>query len=72
MERKAPIYVKIDDYKDIVDILTLLRKKISDAKGIIGQINALKNEEDSELEQWNSGLEEIQKKIDYLNRSMFE
>jgi hypothetical protein len=72
MERKAPIYVRIDDYKDIVDILTLLRKKISDAKGIIGQINALKNEEDNELDQWNTNLEEIQKKTDYLNRNLFE
>jgi hypothetical protein len=71
MERK-PIYVKIEDYKDIVDIMTLIRKKLQDAKGILNSINTLKNEEDSEIEQWNMNLEEIDKKIDFLDRTLFE
>lgn len=72
MERKRPIFVKIDDYKDIIDIVTLLRKKIKDSRGILNSINNLKNEEDSEIEQWNSNLEEIEKKIDFINRSLFD
>ena len=71
MERR-PIFVKIDDYKDIIDIVTLLKKKLNDAKGILGNINTLKNEEDSEIDQWNQNLEEIEKKIDFINRSLFD
>ena len=72
MERRSPIFVKIDDYKDIIDIVTLLRKKIGDAKGILNSINALKNEEDTELDQWNANLEEVEKKIDFINRNLFD
>jgi uncharacterized protein Yka (UPF0111/DUF47 family) len=72
MERKSQIYVKVDDYKDIIDIMTLIRKRINDARGVLNSVNQLKNEEDSELEQWNSQLEEIEKKIDYLDRSLFD
>jgi peptidoglycan hydrolase CwlO-like protein len=72
MERKSQIYVKVDDYKDIVDIVTLLKKKITDARGILNSINNLKNEEDSEIDQWNSNLDEINTKIDFINRSLFE
>jgi peptidoglycan hydrolase CwlO-like protein len=71
MERK-PLYVKIEDYKDIVDIMTLIRKKIQDAKGILNSINNLKNEEDVEIEQWNMNIEEINKKIDFLDRTLFD
>ena len=71
MERKS-LYVKIEDYKDIVDIMTLIKKKIEDAKGILGSINALKNQEDSEIEQWNSNIDEIDRKIDYLDKTLFE
>jgi peptidoglycan hydrolase CwlO-like protein len=71
MEKK-PLYVKVEDYKDIVDIMTLIRKKLQDARGILNSINNLKNEEDSEIEQWNMNIDEIDKKIDYLDRNLFE
>ncbi|MCB9358401.1 hypothetical protein H6503_00565 [Candidatus Woesearchaeota archaeon] len=70
MEKK--VYVKVEDYKDIVDIMTLIRKKVGDARNVLGAINNLKNEEDAELEQWNSNLDEIDRKIDYLDRTLFE
>ncbi|MFT4303408.1 MAG: hypothetical protein ACMXYG_02505 [Candidatus Woesearchaeota archaeon] len=70
MEKK--VYVKVEDYKDIVDIMTLIKKKVSDARNVLGSINNLKNEEDAELEQWNNNLDEIDRKIDYLDRTLFE
>lgn len=72
MERKSHIFVKVEDYKDIVDIVTLLKKKIRDARGVINSINTLKNEEDAEIEQWGSSIDEIEKKIDFINRSLLE
>ena len=72
MERKSHIFVKVEDYKDIVDIVTLLKKKIRDARGVVNSINTLKNEEDAEIEQWSSSIDEIEKKIDFINRSLLE
>ena len=71
MERK-PLFVKIDDYKDVVDIMTLIKKKINDAKDILASINNIKNQEDAEIEQWNSNLDDIDRKVDYIDRSLFE
>lgn len=72
MDRKPHLFVRIDDYKDTIDIITLLKKKVMDAKRILNSINSLKEEEDTEIEQWNSNIEEMENKIDYINRSMFE
>jgi len=71
MDKKS-LYVKVEDYKDIVDIMTLVKKKIQDAKGMLNNINTLKNDEDAEIEEWNSTLQEIDRKIDDLDRTLFE
>lgn len=71
MAKKA-LYVKVEDYKDIVDIMTLIKKKIHDARGILNSINTLKNQEDSEVEQWGNQLDEIERKMDYLDKTLFE
>lgn len=61
--KDVPIYVKVDDYKDIVDILSVVRKKIEKAKVLVDQINTIKAEEDSEIELWLAEIEEIERKV---------
>jgi len=71
-EGKMPVFVRIDDYKDILDVISMIKNKISDAKETLGKINELKNEEDAELELWQTGIEEIERKVDFVDRTLFE
>ena len=68
----SPVFVKIDEYKDVLEIIGIIKDKIEDARSTLGKINELKNEEDSELELWNSKLEDIEKKIDFIDSTLFE
>ena len=68
----APVFVKIDDYKDILDVLDLIKGKLAEAKRTLADINELKNDEDAELELWSSTLNEIENKLDDIDRCMFE
>jgi len=68
----APVFVKIDDYKDILDVLDLIKGKLAEAKRTLADINELKNDEDAELELWSSTLNEIENKLDDIDRSLFE
>jgi len=69
---EMPIYVKLDEYKDILDIMGLMRSRLDDAKKTLGKINEIKNEEDSELELWNSEIDEVERKIEFIDRTLFE
>ncbi|MBT3407919.1 hypothetical protein HOK68_05245 [Candidatus Woesearchaeota archaeon] len=69
--KDVPIYVKIDDYKDIVDIISVIRSKLDQAKSTIDQINNLKAEEDSEIELWLSEIEEIEEKVETSESILF-
>lgn len=69
---EAPVFVKIEDYKDIMDILSLVKDRLEEAKRTLADINDLKNDEDSELSMWSSTLDEIEKKLDNIDRALFE
>lgn len=69
---EAPVFVRIDDYKDILDVLDLIKDRLAEAKRTLADINELKNDEDSELELWSSTLNEIDKKLEDIDRTLFE
>jgi len=69
---EAPVFVKIEDYKDILDVLELIKDRLAEAKRTLADINELKNDEDSELELWSSTLSEIEKKLEDIDRTLFE
>ena len=69
---EAPVFVKIEDYKDILDVLDLIKDRLAEAKRTLADINELKNDEDSELELWSSTLNEIDKKLEDIDRTLFE
>jgi hypothetical protein len=70
--RGMPVFVRIDEYKDVLDVMHMVKNKIEEAKEILGRINELKNEEDAELELWNTGLEEVERKIVFVDKVLFE
>lgn len=68
----TPLFIKIDDYKDVIDILRLLKVKVKDGKDLLAEINTLKNEEDVELAQWGQELLDVERKLDTLEKSLFQ
>ena len=69
---EAPVFVKIDEYKDVLDVMNMIKNKLEDAKETLGKINELKNEEDAELELWHTGLEEVERKVEFVDKALFE
>ena len=70
--KEASVFVKIEEYKDILDILELIKDMLEEAKRTLANINEIKNDEDSELEMWGSALSEIERKVESIDRALFE
>lgn len=68
----APVFVKVDEYKEILDVLDMIKDKIKEIRDTLGSINSLRNEEDAELVMWNNTISEIEKKVDSIDKTMFE
>lgn len=70
-EKGMPVFIKIEEYKEVIEIMKVIKDKIEEAKKIVYKINELKNKEDAELADWNTNINEIEKKIDEIDSSMF-
>lgn len=71
-QRGMPVFVKVDEYKEILDVLDMIKGKMKEIKDTLGSINSLRNEEDAELAMWNNAISEIEKKIESIDKIMFE
>ena len=68
----APVFVKVDEYKEILDVLDLIKSKISEIRETLGGISEIRNEEDGEVYMWKSKIDDIEKKISDIDRMMAE
>ena len=68
----APVFVKVGEYKEILDVLDMVKGKISEIRDTLASINDLRNEEDTEVSMWNGTIDDIEKKIDEIDRMMFD
>lgn len=69
---RMPVFVKIDEYDNVLNLVRLIRKKVDEAKETLLKIHDLKNEEDHQLEMWQNALAEIEKKIEFIDHSLNE
>ena len=70
MEDKAKIFVKIQDYNDIKDILGLMTEKIGQARELLEKINSIRAKEEDAIAKWGSDIKEIEEKLSDMNKSL--
>ena len=68
----APIFVKVDAYKEILDVLDLVKDKVEDIRGTLESLNELRKEEDVEVSKWNKTIDDVESKIAEIDKMMFE
>lgn len=69
---KMPVFVKVDDYQEVLNLIKTIRRRLEETKETLLKINDLKNEEDHQLEMWQNTLAEIEKKVDFIDHSLNE
>ena len=67
---KMPIYVKIDQYKEVEDALSQIKAKVNEAKLTLKKINDLRDQEVKDLTEKESRIREIEEKIEVVKSSM--
>jgi len=69
---KMPVFIKIDDYKEVLDLVNLLKKKVDKAKELLVKVNDFKVEEDKLIEEWRNNLINVDEKLSSLDKRLFE
>ena len=68
----APVFVKVDDYKEVLEVLDMVKGKLDEIRSTLDNINELRNHEDAEVSMWNSTINDIEKKVESIDKMIFE
>jgi hypothetical protein len=71
MEQK-PVFVKLDEYKNILTLIETLKAQVRASKETLSEIHRLKQEEDVELEIWQTVVKEIEGRMDFIDLTLTE
>lgn len=69
---KGPAYVRMEDYRIMLEGTGRIKDNLGEAADLVIRLNELKNEEDREFEKWRTQLEDIQRKLTYIDKVIFE
>ena len=64
------VFIKIEDFKDITEIMTLAHQRLQQAKNVLNRIAELKAQEDAEFEAWTNELSEIESRMQIVDSTL--
>lgn len=67
-----PIFVKADLFKGVIDEISSIRRKLKEVDDASTTLADLENDEQREFERWHIILEDIQKKLIFTDKSLFD
>ena len=65
-----PVFVKIDKYKDILNIVDVINKKITGVRQILGELEEIKDKEAEEIVYWKNNLDQITHKLESMQEEL--
>lgn len=72
MEGKAPAFVRIDNYKNVMNALQVTKDKIVQAKALLAKIAEIKSEEDAIVANWNAALDAVEERVAESDAALLE
>jgi len=67
-----PVFVKIEKYKEITELIEVIDKRIGVAKQLLSDLEELKRQEDEEIAKWQASIEEVDHKMGILKDQLNE
>lgn len=64
----GPLFIKVEEYNEVIDLLKQIEGKLEETKKIIEELNQIKNEEDAEINSWQQNITAIEEKTRQINQ----
>jgi len=67
-----PLFVESNDYKSILTGINTVKRRIKEAEVIFDNLQILKKDQEKLFKTWQNELEDIQRKLVYVDKTIFE
>ena len=72
MDKNLPVFVKINDYKEVLNVVDVMKQKLKETTQTLNIIKDLKADEDKELQEWEKNVTEISRRLAFIDSAFFE
>ena len=66
------IFVEINDFKELLEDLGDVREHLNEHEAILDKLMSIKNETDKHYDKWNAHLNDLQRKLLFIDKTIFE
>ncbi len=67
-EPVAPLFVSTDDYQAILGGINDVRRTLGDSENVLARLAEIKNAEERIASEWKSAVEDIERKLNYVDQ----
>ena len=71
-EITEPIFVKSSQFKNVLFEINSIRDKLKESETILSDLEDIKDDRESQFKKWNFQLEDIQKKLMLMDKTLFK
>jgi len=68
--QEHPLFIQVDNYNELLDTISTIKAKLTDASHVLEELTKLKQEEDSELTAWHNDLNAIKEKLMMVDQKL--
>ncbi|MBS3150657.1 hypothetical protein J4425_02540 [Candidatus Woesearchaeota archaeon] len=69
---KKKIFVKMDHYREAIDIVEKIKEKIKDIDRLVSDMQRMKTQEDEYLAKWHSEMEHVKTKLNKMDEILYD
>ncbi len=71
VKSSQPVFIRIDKFQKALEIIDETHEKISEMKKNLNEIKKIRDEEDLELQTWDSEISKLKEKIEKIDEDLF-
>ena len=71
-EKISPLFIKISGFNSVIGDIDFMKNEIKSGTAMLDKLNEIKNEQDKHFSEWRSNMKEIERKLMYIDRVIFE
>ena len=65
------IFIKVEENKEVLDLIEVMKKKLEDIKANFDQIELLKKEEEDLMASWKENIKKAEERIVTIDKNIF-
>ena len=67
----GPVFVSVQDYQEILNSVNSIKSKLGEVDDTFHKLTQIKTGQEKELEEWRKSLEDVQRKLTYVDEVLF-